>query len=158
MQLRARSVLTGAILAGLSVVTTLNILARHLTARLRRHLSPSSLHRAWGRAIRRRHLRNLRHLRILARHLTARLRCWLHAWNRRPRSHLSQAHSRPLMGSLSSKSRFQQLGANPGQLRVLQIRQIQVRATATSTFNTHCTQTQQASHQGAIDIYRLNAL
>ena len=157
MQLRARSVLTGAILAGLSVVITLNILARHLTARLRRHLSPSSLHRAWGRAIRRRHLRNLRHLRILARHLSPRLRRWLHAWNRRTRSHLTR-HLSPLMGSLSSKSRFQQLGANPGQLRVLQIRQIQVRATATSTFNTHCTQTQQASHQGAIDIYRLNAL
>ena len=145
MQLRARSVLAGAILTGLSVVITLNILARHLTTRLRRHLSPGSLHRLRRHTVRRRHL-------------TARLRCWLHAWNRRPRSHLSQAHSRPLMGSLSSKSRFQQLGANPGQLRVLQIRQIQVRATATSTFNTHCTQTQQASHQGAIDIYRLNAL
>ena len=145
MQLRARSVLTGAILAGLSVVITLNILARHLTARLRRHLSPGSLHRLRRHTVRRRHL-------------TARLRRWLHAWNRRTRSHLSQAHSRPLMGSLSSKSRFQQLGANPSQLRVLQIRQIQVRATATSTFNTHRTQTQQASHQGAIDIYRLNTL
>ena len=145
MQLRARSVLAGAILTGLSVVTALNVLARHLTARLRRHLSPGSLHRLRRHTVRRRHL-------------TARLRRWLHAWNRRPSSHLSQAHSRPLMGSLSSKSRFQQLGANPSQLRVLQIRQIQVRATATSTFNTHCTQTQQASHQGAIDIYRLNAL
>ena len=144
MQLRARSVLTDAILTGLSVVTTLNVLSRHLTARLRRHLSPGSLHRLRRHTVRRRHL-------------TTRLRRWLHAWNRRARSHLTR-HLSPLMGSLSSKSRFQQLGANPSQLRVLQIRQIQVRATATSTFNTHCAQTQQASHQGAIDIYRLNAL